>query len=136
MMHGVAWIGTVVVVESPAECATISKFLGPNYAVLSCYGHVRALPSKPGSVRPDEGFAMTFEDSIQPRVLNPLRNALRDRRGVEASRLLLATDPDCAAIGKWHGKSAAQVALRWIVQRNATLCGHYAACPPEVPRPR
>ena len=85
---------TVVVVESPAKCATISKFLGPNYAVLSCYGHVRALPSKPGSVRPDEGFAMTFEDSIQPRVLNPLRNALRDRRGVEASRLLLATDPD------------------------------------------
>ena len=48
----------------------------------------------------------------------------------------LATDPDCAAIGKRHGKSAAQVALRWIVQRNATLYGHSAACPPEVPRPR
>ena len=48
----------------------------------------------------------------------------------------LATDPDCAAIGKRHGKSAAQVALRWIVQRNATLCGHSAACPSEAPRPR
>ena len=43
----------------------------------------------------------------------------------------LATDPDCAAIGKRHGKSAAQVALRWIVQRNATLCGHFAACLPK-----
>ena len=44
----------------------------------------------------------------------------------------LATDPDCAAIGKRHGKSAAQVALRWIVQRNATLCGH--SPPPPLPR--
>ena len=85
---------TVVVVESPAKCATISKFLGPNFVVLACYGHVRALPSKPGSVRPEEGFAMSFEDCVQARTLNALRNALRDRRGVEASRLLLATDPD------------------------------------------
>ena len=85
---------TVVVVESPAKCATISKFLGPNFVVLACYGHVRALPSKPGSVRPEEGFAMSFEDCVQARTLNALRNALRDRRGTEASRLLLATDPD------------------------------------------
>ena len=65
---------TVVVVESPAKCATISKFLGPDYTVLACYGHVRALPSRPGSVRPAEGFSMSFEDSIQPkaRSLRPM----------------------------------------------------------------
>ena len=57
----------VVVVESPAKCATISKFLGSNFVVLACYGHVRALPSKPGSVLPAQNFAMTFEDSIQPK---------------------------------------------------------------------
>lgn len=34
----------------------------------------------------------------------------------------LASDADCAAIGKTHGKSSAQVALRWIYQRNATIC--------------
>eukprot|EP00035_Acanthoeca_spectabilis_P003276 m.92231 g.92231 ORF g.92231 m.92231 type:complete len:294 (+) comp12027_c0_seq1:648-1529(+) len=32
----------------------------------------------------------------------------------------LPTDPDCVKIGKAHNKSGAQVALRWIVQRNAT----------------
>ena len=65
---------TVVVVESPAKCATISKFLGSNFVVLACYGHVRALPSKPGSVLPAQNFAMTFEDSIQPkaRSLRPM----------------------------------------------------------------
>jgi len=64
----------VVVVESPAKCATISKFLGPNFVVLACYGHVRKLPSKPGSVLPAQNFAMTFEDSIQPkaRSLRPM----------------------------------------------------------------
>ena len=33
----------------------------------------------------------------------------------------LAGDADCAAIGKAHKKSAAQVALRWIYQHNATF---------------
>ena len=58
---------TVVVVESPAKCKTISKFLGPNFDVLASYGHVRRLPPKPGSVLPAQNFAMTFEDSIQPK---------------------------------------------------------------------
>jgi len=33
----------------------------------------------------------------------------------------VVSDPDCVAIGKAHGKSAAQVALRWIYQTNATI---------------
>lgn len=33
----------------------------------------------------------------------------------------LVRDTDCAAVGKKHGKSAAQVALRWILQHNATF---------------
>lgn len=33
----------------------------------------------------------------------------------------LATDPMCERIGKAHNKSAAQVALRWILQHNATI---------------
>lgn len=33
----------------------------------------------------------------------------------------LPSDPDCVAIGKAHNKSGAQVALRWIIQRNATF---------------
>jgi len=49
----------VVIVESPAKAKTINKYLGKGYKVLASYGHVRDLPAKDGSVRPDEGFAIT-----------------------------------------------------------------------------
>ena len=51
----------VVVVESPAKAKTINKYLGSDYRVLASYGHVRDLPSKDGSVRPDDDFAMSWE---------------------------------------------------------------------------
>ena len=51
----------VVVVESPAKAKTINKYLGDKYRVLASYGHVRDLPAKDGSVRPDADFAMDWE---------------------------------------------------------------------------
>ena len=51
----------VVIVESPAKAKTINKYLGKDYKVLASYGHVRDLPSKDGSVLPDDDFAMTWE---------------------------------------------------------------------------
>jgi hypothetical protein len=51
----------LVVVESPAKAKTIEKYLGPGHRVLASYGHVRDLPPKDGSVKPDEGFAMDWE---------------------------------------------------------------------------
>ena len=51
----------VVVVESPAKAKTINKYLGPDYKVLASYGHVRDLPSKDGSVKPDEDFALIWD---------------------------------------------------------------------------
>ena len=50
----------VVVVESPAKAKTINKYLGSGFTVLASFGHVRDLPPKDGSVRPDEGFAMDW----------------------------------------------------------------------------
>ena len=50
----------LVIVESPAKAKTIEKYLGPGYKVLASYGHVRDLPVKDGSVRPDEDFAMDW----------------------------------------------------------------------------
>ena len=80
----------VMVVESPAKCATIAKFAGDDTIVLASYGHVRALPSKANSVRPSEDFAMDFEvASGAGSVLKSLGTALRSSRA-----LLLATDPD------------------------------------------
>ena len=51
----------LVVVESPAKAKTINKYLGANYDVVASFGHVRDLPSKDGSVRPDDDFAMVWE---------------------------------------------------------------------------
>ena len=54
-------MNAVVVVESPAKAKTIEKYLGGDYRVLASFGHVRDLPPKDGSVRPDEDFAMDWE---------------------------------------------------------------------------
>ena len=51
----------VVVVESPAKAKTINKYLGTDYKVLASYGHIRDLPSKDGSVRPDDDFSMVWD---------------------------------------------------------------------------
>ena len=51
----------LVIVESPAKAKTIEKYLGKDYKVLASYGHIRDLPPKDGSVRPDEAFAMDWE---------------------------------------------------------------------------
>jgi DNA topoisomerase-1 len=89
----------VVVVESPAKAKTINKYLGPNYTVLASYGHVRDLPPKDGSVRPDEDFAMSWEvDAKSSKRLSDIAAALKG-----ADRLILATDPDREGEAiSWH----------------------------------
>jgi DNA topoisomerase-1 len=89
----------VVVVESPAKAKTINKYLGSDYTVLASYGHVRDLPSKDGSVRPDADFAMDWEvDGKAAKRLADIADALRG-----ADRLILATDPDREGEAiSWH----------------------------------
>ena len=55
----------VVVVEFPAKAKTINKYLGSGYNVLASFGHIRDLPPKDGSVKPDDDFAMTWEVDAQ-----------------------------------------------------------------------
>jgi DNA topoisomerase-1 len=89
----------VVVVESPAKAKTINKYLGSNYTVLASYGHVRDLPSKDGSVLPDEDFAMTWEvDGKATKRISDIAEALK-----KADSLILATDPDREGEAiSWH----------------------------------
>ena len=51
----------LVIVESPAKAKTINKYLGKDYQVIASFGHIRDLPPKDGSVRPDDGFSMDWE---------------------------------------------------------------------------
>jgi len=89
----------VVIVESPAKAKTINKYLGSDYQVLASYGHVRDLPAKDGSVKPDEDFAMSWEvDSKSQKRLSDIAKAVK-----EADRLILATDPDREGEAiSWH----------------------------------
>lgn len=80
----------LVIVESPAKAKTINKYLGSDYKVLASFGHIRDLPSKDGSVKPDEDFAMTWELSPGGKKrLNDIIAAVKD-----ADTIVLASDPD------------------------------------------
>ncbi len=89
----------LVIVESPAKAKTINKYLGPDYQVLASYGHVRDLPSKNGSVDPEQDFAMLWEvDGKSQKRLSDIASAIR-----QADRLILATDPDREGEAiSWH----------------------------------
>ncbi|MBC2885434.1 type I DNA topoisomerase [Ochrobactrum sp. CM-21-5] len=116
----------VVVVESPAKAKTINKYLGSNYKVLASFGHVRDLPAKDGSVRPDEDFAMSWEvDSNSAKRLADIVKALKD-----SDNLFLATDPDREGEAiSWHvlevlrqkkalnGKTVKRVAFNAITKK-------------------
>ena len=91
----------LVIVESPAKAKTIEKYLGKDYKVLASYGHVRDLPPKDGSVRPDEGFAMDWEVYADKRNRDQVK-AIADA-AKKADRLILATDPDREGEAiSWH----------------------------------
>lgn len=89
----------VVVVESPAKAKTINKYLGSGFTVLASYGHIRDLPSKDGSVRPDDGFSMDWE--VDARAKKHIDAIAKAAKG--AKRLFLATDPDREGEAiSWH----------------------------------
>jgi DNA topoisomerase-1 len=89
----------VLVVESPAKAKTINKYLGPDYKVLASFGHIRDLPSKDGSVRPDEDFAMVWD--VDARAQSKITDIAKAVKG--ADKLILATDPDREGEAiSWH----------------------------------
>jgi len=106
----------LVIVESPAKAKTIEKYLGKDYKVLASYGHVRDLPPKDGSVRPDEAFAMDWElYGDKQRQVKAITDAAKT-----ADRLILATDPDREGEAiSWHVREllAKRKALPKDVQR-------------------
>jgi DNA topoisomerase-1 len=91
----------LVIVESPAKAKTINKYLGDEYIVLASYGHIRDLPSKNGSVDPDNNFKMEWEvDSFSKKYLKKITDAAKD-----SSKIILATDPDREGEAiAWHVK--------------------------------
>ena len=106
----------LVIVESPAKAKTIEKYLGGDYRVLASYGHVRDLPAKDGSVDPDSGFAMEWENyADKAKQLKAITDLAKT-----ADRLILATDPDREGEAiSWHVQEVlrAKKALPEDIQR-------------------
>ena len=91
----------LVIVESPAKAKTIEKYLGPGFKVLASYGHIRDLPAKDGSVRPDAGFEMDWE--LYGDKGARVREIVDAAKGADG--LILATDPDREGEAiSWHVK--------------------------------
>ncbi len=110
----------VVVVESPAKAKTINKYLGGGYTVLASFGHVRDLPPKDGSVRPEEGFAMDWSaDERGARQIAAIAKAVKG-----AGTLYLATDPDREGEAiSWHVRAMLEEkkALKGVQVRRITF---------------
>jgi DNA topoisomerase-1 len=119
----------LVIVESPAKAKTIEKYLGKDYKVLASFGHIRDLPSKNGSVDPDDDFAMSWAvDTKAKKRIKDIENALE-----KSDKLILATDPDREGEAiSWHllevlskkkafkGKEVERVAFNAITKKNVT----------------
>ena len=89
----------LIIVESPAKCKTIQKYLGKDYEVLASYGHVRDLIPKEGAVDPENHFAMKYElGERSEKHYQAIVKALK-----KADTLMLATDPDREGEAiSWH----------------------------------
>ena len=89
----------LIIVESPAKCKTIEKYLGKDFNVLASYGHIRDLIPKEGAVDTENDFAMKYAviDRNQ-RHLQAITKAIK-----QADNLYLATDPDREGEAiSWH----------------------------------
>ena len=79
----------LVIVESPAKAKTIEKFLGPDYHVMSSYGHIRDLAKKDFDIKPDSDFEPDYEiPDDKKELVDKLRTA-----AAQADTCLLYTSP-------------------------------------------
>lgn len=80
----------LVIVESPTKSKTLQGFLGPEFKVLSSYGHVRDLPK--------HEFGIDVENNFEPKYVIPLKAKKNIKSLIEEAKksdnVILATDED------------------------------------------
>jgi DNA topoisomerase-1 len=80
----------LVIVESPAKCKTISKYLGKDFSVKATMGHIIDLPEKELGVDIAHDFKPKYTTSKGKR---RILKSLRDEAGA-CETVFLAPDPD------------------------------------------
>ena len=89
----------LVIVESPSKAKTIGKYLGPEYTVKACMGHLRDLPKSTLGVDLENDFEPDYQPLAgKEDIIDELRTAAK-----KASTIYLATDPDREGEAiSWH----------------------------------
>ena len=76
--------------ESPTKIKTIQKYLGNDFEVISCVGHVKDLPSNELGIDIDNNFEIKLTPlPDKKKFISDLR-----KKALKADRVLIATDPD------------------------------------------
>jgi DNA topoisomerase-1 len=99
----------LLIVESPAKAKTISKYLGSTYKVIASFGHIRDLPSKDGSVEPNNDFKMHYQ--VSAKSSKHVKEMVDQAKLCD--KLILAPDPDR------EGESIAWHILEVLKQKKA-----------------
>ena len=91
----------LVIVESPAKAKTIEKYLGKDFKVSSCYGHIRDLAKDDKSIDKKNGFKPTYIPSPdKKKVIKELKNLRKN-----SEKVYIATDNDREGEAiAWHLK--------------------------------
>ena len=89
----------LVIVESPAKAKTIEKFLGKDFQVESCFGHIADLPSKEIGVDIENNFKPNYKVSADKKAVVKKLSDLAKKADV----VWLASDEDREGEAiSWH----------------------------------
>lgn len=94
---------SLVIVESSAKAKTIERYLGKDFEVLACMGHIRDLPRKDLGIDLDKNFRPSYEViSGSKKIVARLK-----KKAAAAESVFLAPDPDREGEAiAWHLKEA------------------------------
>jgi len=80
----------LIIVESPTKGRTIEKFLGKDYKVMSCFGHIRDLPETSLGIDLEKDFKPNYViPAKSKKVISDLKKEIK-----KAENAILATDED------------------------------------------
>lgn len=92
-------VKNLVIVESPAKAKTIEGYLGKDFTVKSCFGHVRDLPKSNSAIDIENGFQPTYE--IPKEKKDVIRELKKSAKNAEVVWLATDEDREGEAIS-WH----------------------------------
>ncbi|OGC25650.1 DNA topoisomerase I [candidate division WOR-1 bacterium RIFOXYB2_FULL_42_35] len=100
----------LVIVESPAKAKTLKKFLGNDYVIEACAGHIRDLPAKSLGVKVEKDFEPNYKIiKTKEKIIKHLKAA-----AAKADIVFLAPDPDREGEAiAWH--------LKYLLDKNKNI---------------